>query len=58
MKVFKFLGQGPAKGLTIDDVRKQFPYEATSKPLNETVKNWAEVVNTLKGTEFEWMTGD
>ena len=58
MKVFEFLGRGPSKGLTIDDVRKHFPYERTSKPHNETVKNWAEVVNTLKGTEFQWMLGD
>ncbi len=54
MKIFSFLGVGPAKDLKMDDVRATFDLASThSKRRNETVSNFVHVENTLKGTEFE-----
>lgn len=54
MKIFKFLGVGPREDLTQDQIRETFDLAPThSKGRNETVANYKEVENTLKGTEFE-----
>jgi hypothetical protein len=54
MKIFRYLGRGPTQGLTMKTVRSYFPMAPThSKSKNETIRNFQEVVSTLKGTEFE-----
>mmetsp|Transcript_21765 Transcript_21765/g.31154 ORF Transcript_21765/g.31154 Transcript_21765/m.31154 type:complete len:184 (-) Transcript_21765:119-670(-) len=54
MKIFSFLGVGPAKDLKVEDVRATFDLAPThSKGRNETLSNFVHVENTLKGTEFE-----
>lgn len=54
MKVFRYLGRGPMEGLTMKTVRKYFVMAPShSKSKNETIRNFQQVVSTLKGTEFE-----
>ena len=59
MRIFDFIGQGPAKGLTMDEVKKKFVYTSThTKSFQESIKNYKEVEKTLKGTEYEHLLAE
>jgi hypothetical protein len=59
MRIFQFLGVGPSKNLTMEDVRKSFSIASTHiKSRNETIANFEEVKNTLVGTSFEHLLAD
>jgi hypothetical protein len=54
MRIFRFLGRGPAHGLTMDTVQESFSMMKTSnKTHKDVIENYAEVQKTLEGTEFE-----
>jgi hypothetical protein len=54
MRIFHFLGVGPAQDLTIDKVQAAMEHLPTSNPKHEdTLMNYDEIVSVLKGTEFE-----
>ena len=54
MRIFKFLGVGPAEGLTSELVRSVMITAATSHASHEgTLKNFAEIRDALKNTPFE-----
>lgn len=54
MRTFEFLRIGPAKNLSMDDIRATFSMASThSKSRDQTIANYAEVKKTLAGTEFE-----
>lgn len=54
MRIFNFLGVGPAEDLTMHDVRSKFSMAATSTTIDrsETILNFGKVKETLNGTEF------
>jgi hypothetical protein len=55
MKIFEYLGIGPATGLTYETVIKSFGYAATTthKPASDKIGNFELVLSAVKGTEFE-----
>jgi len=53
MKIFAFLGKGPTKGLTMDEVRGNFTYAATTSVSREaSILNFNRVREDLRGTDF------
>ena len=59
MRIFRFLGRGPAEGLTMDDVGAAFSMASThTQSRNETITNFEDVKKTLVGTEYEYLLGD
>lgn len=55
MKIFRYLGKGPSKNLTAEDVVNSFSIAPTHKGRKETVANYNEVRNTLMGGAFEYL---
>lgn len=54
MKIFRYLGRGPSKNLTMQDVISSFALAPTfQKNHNESLANYVEVRDLLMGTEFE-----
>ena len=54
MKIFRYLGRGPTKNLTMQDVIGSFALAPTfQKNHNESLANYVEVRDLLMGTEFE-----
>ncbi len=54
MKLFRHLGVGPQKDLTMEKVREAFSMAPThKKSRNETIDNFEAVTQTLTGTEYE-----
>ena len=54
MKIFKYLGRGPSKDLTMVNVTDAFALAPTfQKNHNESLANYAEVRDLLTGSEFE-----
>ena len=54
LRIFQFLERGPQHHLTRDTLLSTFSMASThSKPRNETIANFAQVEQTLKGTDFE-----
>jgi len=54
MRIFQFLGRGPAEGLSMADVRETFSMAATTvASRNETISNFADVEKSLRNTEYE-----
>jgi len=53
MKIFRFLKRGPTENLTMNMVREKFSMLSTSSKTHEdTISNYEEVKNTLKGTHY------
>ena len=53
-KIFKFLGVGPADGLSREQLEGAMKFAPTSKPSHRTtLANFDEVSSVLKGTKFE-----
>ncbi len=53
MNIFKYLGRGPTKDLTMDEVNDSMPFAlTTSKTHREMLKNYDEVKEALAGTDF------
>ncbi len=55
MRIFRYLGKGPSKELTMEKVRASFSTASThtKRHRNETITNFDEVEATLAGTSFE-----
>ena len=54
MKIFRFLGVGPQKGLTLNDIRHATTFAATSnRDHRATLKDYDTIAMLLRGTEFE-----
>lgn len=54
--IFRFLGRGPQEGLTMENVTAYFDLAPTSSRChNETIANFDEVWDTLKGTKYEYL---
>ena len=54
MRLFRFVGVGPTYNLTMGEVQRHMTFVETHTPSrNETVLNWDELVEGLKGTPFE-----
>jgi len=56
MRIFSFLGKGPSQDLTIEEVRSTFSMAATtSTKRSESISNYGNVENALKGTQYEYL---
>ena len=54
MKIFRYLGRGPTKNLTMQDVSGSFALAPTfQRNHNESLANYVEVRDLLMGTDFE-----
>ena len=55
LRIFQFLERGPQQRLTWDMLLSTFSMASIhSKPRNETIANFGQVEQTLKGTDFEY----
>jgi len=56
MRIFRFLGKGPAENLTMEEVRSSFSMASThGKGREEVITNFEDVRDTLVGTQFEYL---